>query len=180
MLGDFGSDFGFEAEAVGANLNALQYFLAKNLVASLHVGEFQVGEDVGEQGEEFVGDVVPEIVDALRAAQEAGAEDDVGAAVEDGLEQLGIVAGVVFEIGILDEDDFAGGFREAATDSGALALILLLKEKAEIAKFDGIIAVVGGGRAFAAGLARGQTLEGLASALGGAIVDAEDFPSAGT
>src|SRR4029077_16665682 len=128
-LGNFCGDFGFEAEAVGANLNALQDFLAKNLVASLHVGEFQVGEDVGEQGEEFVGDVVPEIVHALRAAEKAGAEDDIRATVEEGLEQFGIDAGVVFKIGILDEEDFAGGFREAAADGGAFALVLRLKEK---------------------------------------------------
>src|SRR5260370_40569567 len=118
---------------------------------------------------------MPEIVHALRAAEKAGAEDDIGATVEDGLEQLGIVAGVVFEIGILYEDDFARGFREAAAYSGAFALILRVKEKAEIAKLDGIIAVVGGGRAFAAGLASGQALEDLASAVGGAVVDHEDF-----
>src|SRR5207245_2244726 len=41
MLGDFCGDFGFEAEAIGANLDALQDFLAKNFVAGLHVGEFE-------------------------------------------------------------------------------------------------------------------------------------------
>ena len=171
VFGDFGCDFGFEAEAVGANLDALQYFLAKNFVAGFHVREFQVGGDVGEQGEEFVGDVVPEIVDALRAAEKAGAEDDIGPAVEDRLEQLGIVAGVVSEIGILDKDDFAGGFGEAAAQGGAFALVLRLKEKTQIAEFDGIVAVVGGGGVFAAGLASGEAFEDLPGAVGGTIVD---------
>src|SRR4029077_18096169 len=117
----------------------------------------------------------PEIVNALRASEKARTEDDVGAAVEDGLEQLGGVARVVFEIGVLDEDDFAGGFGEAATEGSALALVLRLKEKTQIAEFNRIVAIVGRRRGFAAGLASGETFENLAGAVGGAVIDDEDF-----
>src|SRR6266481_5854782 len=118
---------------------------------------------------------MPEIVHALRAAEKAGAEDDIGATVEDGLEQLGIIAGVVFEIGILDEDDFAGGFGEAAAEGGAFALVLRLKEKAEIAQLYGIIAVMGGDECVAAGLPSSKPFEDLTGAVGGAVVYDENF-----
>jgi len=114
-------------------------------------------------------------VNALRPPEKAGTEDDVGAAVEDGLEQLGIVAGVVFEIGVLDEDDFAGGFGEAAAQGSTLALVLRLKEKTKIAEFNRIVAIVGGGRGFAAGLASGEPFEDLPGAVGGAVIDDKDF-----
>ena len=40
-------------------------------------------------------------------AEEAGAEDDVGAAIEDGPQKLGVFGGIVFEVGVLDDDDSA-------------------------------------------------------------------------
>ena len=42
-------------------------------------------------------------------ADEPRAEDDVGLVVDDGLDQLGILLGLVLEIGVLDDDDVAGG-----------------------------------------------------------------------
>src|SRR5258708_34230318 len=44
-----------------------------------------------------------------------------------------------------------------------------------MAEFDGIIGVVGWGGGFAAGLASGEALEDLAGAVGGAVVDDQDF-----
>src|SRR5689334_3932416 len=66
-FGDFGGYFRLEAEASGFERDALKDFAAKDFVAGLHVGELEVGEDVREQGEHLVGDIVPEIVNTLRA-----------------------------------------------------------------------------------------------------------------
>jgi len=67
---------------------------------------------------------VPEVDDAVGfAAGEAGAEDDVGAAVEDGFEEFGVFVGVVFEVGVLDDDGVAGGGGEAGAEGGAFALV---------------------------------------------------------
>ena len=167
---DFGGDFRFEAETVGLELDALQDFVAENFVAGLHVGEFQIGEDVGEQSEDLVGDVVPEIVDTLRAAEETGAEDHVGAAIEDGFEEFAVVARIVFEVGVLDQDDVAGDFSEAAAEGGAFALIFGLEKNANVAKRDGIGAVHGGSEGFAGVLQLQHFLEDLAGAVGGAVV----------
>src|SRR5215471_18190408 len=48
-LGDFSGDFGFEAEAIRFELDVLQDFPAKDFVTGLHVREFEIRENVGEQ-----------------------------------------------------------------------------------------------------------------------------------
>ena len=77
---------------------------------------------VRAQGEELVADHVPEIDHAVGvAAHEARAEDDVGLAVEDRLEQPRVFLRVVFEVGVLHDHDVAGGGGEAGAQRGALA-----------------------------------------------------------
>ena len=49
--GDLGGDFGFEAEAVLAQVDAPQDVRAEHLVAGLHIGQVEVGDGVGQQGE---------------------------------------------------------------------------------------------------------------------------------
>ena len=58
--GDFGSDFGLESEAIFAQLEWLNEVAAKELVAGLHVGKVQVGEHIGQEGEEFIAQRMPE------------------------------------------------------------------------------------------------------------------------
>ena len=60
---------------------------------------------------------------AARRSEEARAVDDVGTALEDRLQQQGVLARVVLEVGVLDDDDVARGFADAARDGGALALV---------------------------------------------------------
>src|SRR6202035_2702151 len=57
-LGDFGSEFRFEAEAIRLEFDILQNFAAKNFVTRLHVAELEVGENVGEQRQELVAAVM--------------------------------------------------------------------------------------------------------------------------
>lgn len=156
--GEFGGDFDFEAEAFFLEVEGLDALAFEEFVADLHVGEVDVGHHVGEGGEEAVADVVPVVDDAVgAAAEEAGAVDDIGAAFEDGLEESGVVVGVVFEVGILDEDDIAGGFGEAGVEGGAFALVVVVEGGDDV------------------GEAGGEGGEEVAGAVGGAVIDEDDF-----
>ena len=46
---------------------------------------------------------MPEKVHALGSSEETRAKYYIGATIEDGRQQSGIVLGIVFEVGILDE-----------------------------------------------------------------------------
>ena len=72
---------------------------------------------------------VPEVEHAVRlAADEARAEHDVGLALEDRLHQPRVLARVVFEVGVLDDDHVAGRRGESRAQRGAFALILLMQD----------------------------------------------------
>ena len=60
------------------------------------------------------------------AAREAGAENNVGFAIDDGFEEARVFLRVVFEVGVLDDDGVAGGGRDAAAQGGAFALVDLV------------------------------------------------------
>ena len=174
-LGNFGGNFGLEAEAVGFESDTLEDFATEDLVAGLHVGEFEVSEDVGEQGEGFVGDIMPEVVDALGSAEKAGAKDHVGSAVEDRVEKFVVVARVVFEIGILDEDNVTGDFCEAAAEGSAFSLVVGLEEDTKVAEVNRVAAVEGGRLSLPGSLKLGHFFEDLTGAVGGAVVHQYDF-----
>ena len=114
-------------------------------------------------------------MDTLRATKKAGAEDHVGAAIEKRFEELAVVAWIVFEVGVLNEDNVAGNLSESATKSGTLALIAILEKDAQIAESDGVGAVLSGSRGFARALKLDKLFEDLASTVGGAIIDDHDF-----
>src|SRR2546422_6594138 len=76
-LGDLYGHLRLEAEAVGPQRETLQHVGAERLVADLHVGEVEAGHHVGDERERAVGDVVPEVEHAMRAAVKAVAEDHV-------------------------------------------------------------------------------------------------------
>jgi len=75
---------------------------------------------------------VPEIEHAVFVrADEAGAEDGVRLAAENGLEKRGIVGGIVFEVGVLDEHDVRRGFADARSQGSTLALVALVPVQAD-------------------------------------------------
>jgi hypothetical protein len=74
----------------------------------------------------------PEEEDAPGRAGEARPIDGIRLALEDGCEQLRIVARVVFEIRVLDQHDVPGRLGEAAPQGGALPLVRLLVEDADL------------------------------------------------
>jgi hypothetical protein len=114
-------------------------------------------------------------VDALWAAEKTGAEDYVSAAIENGFEEFGVVARIVFEVGVLDEDDVSGNLGEATAERCALSLIVSLEKDAKIAEIDGISAVKRGSGGFAGILQLQHFLKNLAGAVGGAVVYQDDF-----
>src|SRR5918993_1875845 len=96
-LGDLGGHLGLEAEPVALDVDPVDHVLAEHLVADLHVRQVQVGEHVAHGRQEPVAHRVPEVEHAMRLPDEPAAVHDVGLAVEDGLEELAVILGVVFE-----------------------------------------------------------------------------------
>jgi len=157
-LRDLDGNFRFETEAVFYDGDGLKDFAAKHFVASLHVAEVDVGQGVGEKSEEPVANGVPEIEDSVRAGtEEAGPVDDVGFAFDERAEQKGIVGRIVFEVGILDEDEVSCGFLYATAESGSFALVVGLEKDADLR----VRGLEGG--------------ENVAGTVGGTVVDADEF-----
>ena len=75
---------------------------------------------------------MPIVEHAVRLSEKAGAEDHIGPAIEQRCEELGILPGVVFEIGILHDHDVAGGGGEACPQRGPLAGIPLMQAEREV------------------------------------------------
>ena len=122
--GDFGGDLRFEAEAVFLDGDALEDLASEGFIAGLHVREVEVGEHVGEKSKEAVADGMPEVKNAVGfRADEAGAEDDIGTILKDRSNHDGIFLGVVFEVGVLDDDDRCGGMGNPRSERGTFALI---------------------------------------------------------
>ena len=130
-----GGELRLDPEVVGDRVQVADEVAAEGLVADLHVGDRRVVEHVGQQREEAVAGVVPEEVGALRvrAAAQAGAEDGVGLAGQQRVDQRGDVRGRVLEVGVLDQQDVAAGLRDPAPHRGALAAVLRLREDLDLA-----------------------------------------------
>ena len=71
---------------------------------------------------------MPEVEDPVGLADEPRSVDDVGLALQDGRWSAGIVLRVVFEVGVLDDDDLAGGVAEAGANRGSLAGVSLVED----------------------------------------------------
>ena len=110
--------------------NVLEDLALEDLVADLHIREVEVGHHVGKHGEDLVSHVVPEKHHPVRAAaEEARAKDHVRVAVEDRPQQVRILPRIVFEVGVLDQDDVTRGRGEPGPQSRALALVPAVKKE---------------------------------------------------
>ena len=132
QLGDLGRDLRLESEPVAPQGNSLERRRAKELVARLHVGQVEIGGGVGQQRQQPVGDHVPEQVHASRSRHEARAVDDVRLTAQERAEQTRNLARVVFEIGILDDDELAGRLLDAGANGGPLPLVLRLEDETDV------------------------------------------------
>ena len=100
---------GIRAGDTRLHLQRLDHAEAERLVAGLDVGHIPVSQQVAEERERPVRQVVIEIEHSRRPADhETAAVDDVGVAVEDRADHGGDLGGVVFVVGILDDNDLAG------------------------------------------------------------------------
>jgi hypothetical protein len=94
----------------------------------------------------------------MRSAQEPGAVHDVGNAALDGRQELHIVAGVVLEVRVLNENDLATGSLEASPQRRALAGIARLEQDAQPVRIE-----------------RLPVDQQLSSAIRGAVVNDDDL-----
>src|SRR5262249_49795470 len=76
---------------------------------------------------------VPEVEHAMRLADEPRAVDDVRVVLDDRLDELGILGRVVLEVGVLDDDDLAGGLAEPGAQRGALSLVAVVEDYLQVA-----------------------------------------------
>ena len=68
----------------------------------------------------------------LRAAAKSGAVDYVGTIIKDGSKQPRIVAGALFEIGILDQDYLSHGGLKSGPEGSTFALVYFVLEYAYV------------------------------------------------
>ena len=70
-----------------------------------------------------------EIQRTMRPAIKPGTIDDIGhLALDDQREHARPVVRIVFEVGVLNDDDITGGSRQAGSDGGAFASVALVKQ----------------------------------------------------
>ena len=83
--------------------------------------------------EHSIAHVVPEVEDAVRPdRQEPRAVDHVGHALDDRLDQAMVLGGIVFQVGVLDDDDVAGGLGEAGPHGRPFAAVPLVQDDANV------------------------------------------------
>src|SRR5579872_6620410 len=131
--GHFDGDLGLKPEAVGTQADGFQHLAAERLIAHLHVAEVEVAKQVAEQRQEAVRLEVPEIKHAVGAAVKAVAENRVRVPAEDGVEQHRVVGRVVFQVGILHQNDVATGLGEAGAQRRPLAAVAVVKVQLDAA-----------------------------------------------
>ena len=157
-LGQPRGELGLDAEAVALEGDLLEDVGADGLVAGLHVGQVDVVQRVGDEGQELVGQAVPEEQHGpLLAGGEARAEHRVGVALEDRREHARIVLRVVLQVAVLHDGDVARALADGPPDGRPLAPVAVLEEHA-----DAIVPL-------------GQLGEDLARAVLAAVVDGDEL-----
>src|SRR5262249_8376928 len=68
-------------------------------------------------------------LDTMWAAMEAVAKDGVSVTLKNGLQQFRVIAGIVLEVCVLNEDNFAGGVGEPGANAGAFPLVLVVERE---------------------------------------------------
>ena len=156
QLGYLGSNLWFEAKTVFFDLYLLKNIPAEYFVAGFHIGQVQVCQHIGEEGQKGVSKHVPEVENpAVITGDKARTVHYIGLALKNRLNQLRILLRVIFQVGVLDYDHVAGCLPETGTEGCTLSLVSLMKKDSyRIA---------------------GHCPENLAGSIGGAIVNDNDF-----
>jgi len=105
-------DFGTELEPATGEGHAFEDVRAERLVRGRFVRNARAEKQIRDGGQRAVAHPVGPLhsakVGGLHFGKKARAIDDVSRAVDDGLQYLVIVAGVVFQVAVLDDDHLAG------------------------------------------------------------------------
>lgn len=93
-FGDFDGDLGFKAKTFGADGDAFEDFGAKGFVACFHVCEVEIGDGVGEQGQELVSERMPKEQNlSLFTGEKTRAINDVCFSRTQGSKEVFVVVG---------------------------------------------------------------------------------------
>ena len=121
-LGELDGDFGLDAEPVAADRDASRQRQPERLVAGLHVGQVEVRRHVAGRGQEMVRQRVPVVDHApLAGDQEARPVDHIGLVGQQRTQHFRVLGGVVFQVGVLDDAEFAHRVFQCRADGRALA-----------------------------------------------------------
>src|SRR5262249_46497302 len=120
-------DLGLKAKAVSLEFDRVEHLASKDLVTNLHVGEVQVGQHVAEKSQTDIRDVVPEVKDTMGTAMKPISKNNIGSSLEDRIEEIGIIARIVFKISILHQDDVAGCMFEAGAQGSAFSTVAVVQ-----------------------------------------------------
>ena len=132
-LGDLHGDLRLETKAVFLDRDGLNHFAAESFVTRLHVAEVDVGQAIGEQGEQPISHKVPEIKHAMwTGADKARAVNHVGFTVDQRFKEGRIIRRIVLEISVLNNDKIAGSLLDAAPERRSLAQIARLQKDTEV------------------------------------------------
>lgn len=147
-------DLGTELEAAAFERQPADEFGAKHLVTGGLVGDVQSIQTVGEPGQKTAAEIEADPRRRRPAVQHARTIDHLRPALQDRLDQAGIVPRVVFEVGILGDDDVAGHVRQGGADGRALAEVARMAQQPAAA---------------------GVSLQRMPRAVGGAVIHDDDL-----
>src|SRR2546429_9783840 len=111
----------------------------------------------------------------LRPAQKSRAIHHIRAAFDDRLQQLRVIARIVFQVRVLHQHDISRYLRKTAPQSSSLTLVRRLKEKPQISQLDLVAPILRGSGGFAIRLLRSHVFEYLTRSVGRAIIDDDHF-----
>ena len=80
--GNFGRELRLKTETVRFQVNLIEYMTPKDLVSYLHIGEVQVVQYIGKQGQEFITNIVPKKLHPVGSPQKPGAINNVGPSIQ--------------------------------------------------------------------------------------------------
>src|SRR6266850_5760147 len=129
---DLEGELGLEPEAIRAEPQALEEVRPEDLVARLHVRKVEIREHVGKCRQEPVPDIVPEEKHPMRLSPESRPIHDVRFVLEDRFEQAWVFERVVFEVGVLHQDDVSRDSRKSGSQSRPLAAVLIVIQDHEL------------------------------------------------
>lgn len=172
---DLRRHLGLEAEPVLAQIERLKDLSPDHLVARPHVGQVQVREEVREMREDLVPERVFVEQDAMGFAEKPRSVDDVGAVTLDRIDQLAVLLRIVFEVGVLDDDDPPARELEPAADCGALAAVRRLEVNRDVLDGEAMAGLREGRRRETGRDAAGDLLEQFSCATRRTVIDDDEL-----